>query len=263
MMHPHPLSDSKKRRVLAISQKHLRTRHPARRLGARPRVGRRTRIVLICHHHKRLPPCCHVAIVAHRSALLKRGFQQHTFGSVDAGLWMPVSWNRSSSFQPFRQAGDARSPRPVDPVCTAWRDTRRRLLSLLPTLQIPSRARWEAEGVGAALHGPVRSPSSLASHDPVSEGPSAIPVQEAAKPRARSALQPPRAPDLPAERRCCRRLEDRHRQTVSLPGPTGWGRSTCARQLPQLSWQLEACVYRESKSERIDDEVRPVWRANL
>ena len=23
------------------------------------------------------------------------------------------------------------------------------------------------------------------------------------------------------------------------------------------------CVYRESKSERIDDEVRPVWRANL
>jgi hypothetical protein len=24
-----------------------------------------------------------------------------------------------------------------------------------------------------------------------------------------------------------------------------------------------ACVYRKSKSERIDDEVRPVWRANL
>jgi hypothetical protein len=23
------------------------------------------------------------------------------------------------------------------------------------------------------------------------------------------------------------------------------------------------CVYRKSKSERIDDEVRPVWRANL
>jgi hypothetical protein len=24
-----------------------------------------------------------------------------------------------------------------------------------------------------------------------------------------------------------------------------------------------SCVYRKSKSERIDDEVRPVWRANL
>jgi Domain of unknown function (DUF4145) len=26
---------------------------------------------------------------------------------------------------------------------------------------------------------------------------------------------------------------------------------------------LMTCVYRKSKSERIDDEVRPVWRANL
>ena len=26
---------------------------------------------------------------------------------------------------------------------------------------------------------------------------------------------------------------------------------------------LDRCVYRKSKSERIDDEVRPVWRANL
>ena len=25
----------------------------------------------------------------------------------------------------------------------------------------------------------------------------------------------------------------------------------------------KCCVYRKSKSERIDDEVRPVWRANL
>jgi hypothetical protein len=25
----------------------------------------------------------------------------------------------------------------------------------------------------------------------------------------------------------------------------------------------DACVYRKSKSERIDDEVRPVWRAKL
>ena len=36
MMHTHPMPDGKKGRVLAISQKHLRTLHPARRLGARP-----------------------------------------------------------------------------------------------------------------------------------------------------------------------------------------------------------------------------------
>src|SRR5665811_105285 len=28
-------------------------------------------------------------------------------------------------------------------------------------------------------------------------------------------------------------------------------------------WLSGRCVYRKSKSERIDDEVRPVWRANL
>src|SRR3982075_2019231 len=96
MMHPPPLSDRKKRPVLAISQKHLRTLHPARRLGARPREGRQTRNVLICHHHlKRLPPCCHD--VAPRSALLKRGIHQHTSDSIDAGFSMQASWNRSSS----------------------------------------------------------------------------------------------------------------------------------------------------------------------
>jgi class 3 adenylate cyclase len=30
-----------------------------------------------------------------------------------------------------------------------------------------------------------------------------------------------------------------------------------------LQVRIGACVYRKSKSERIDDEVRPVWRANL
>jgi CRP/FNR family transcriptional regulator, cyclic AMP receptor protein len=30
-----------------------------------------------------------------------------------------------------------------------------------------------------------------------------------------------------------------------------------------LAEMIGTCVYRESKSERIDDEVRPVWRANL
>jgi hypothetical protein len=36
MMHPSPLSQRQKRRVFATSQKHLRTLHPARRLGTRP-----------------------------------------------------------------------------------------------------------------------------------------------------------------------------------------------------------------------------------
>ena len=33
--------------------------------------------------------------------------------------------------------------------------------------------------------------------------------------------------------------------------------------LPTEAIVQDACVYRESKSERIDDEVRPVWRASL
>src|ERR1700722_12419317 len=39
-------------------------------------------------------------------------------------------------------------------------------------------------------------------------------------PRARSALRPPHVPGLPAERRCCRRSEDRRRQRVFSLGPT-------------------------------------------
>jgi hypothetical protein len=85
MMHPHPLSNGKKRRVLAISQKHLRTLHPARRLGARPWNGYQTRNVAICHRHlKRSPPRCHVA--APRSDLPKRGIHQHNSSSMDAGF---------------------------------------------------------------------------------------------------------------------------------------------------------------------------------
>jgi len=83
MMHANPLSYGKERWVFAISQKHLRTLHPARRLGSRN--GRQTRNVLICHGHlKRLPPSSHD--VAPRSALLKRGIHQHTSSSIPAGF---------------------------------------------------------------------------------------------------------------------------------------------------------------------------------
>jgi hypothetical protein len=85
MMHANPLSDGKKRWVLAISEKHLRTLHPARRLGSRPRNGHQPHDLIICHPHLNgLPPCCHDT--APRSALLKRGIHQHNSSSMDAGL---------------------------------------------------------------------------------------------------------------------------------------------------------------------------------
>src|SRR5260370_17057239 len=43
MMHANPLSYGKERWVFAISQKHLRTLHPPRRFGSRPRYARQTR----------------------------------------------------------------------------------------------------------------------------------------------------------------------------------------------------------------------------
>jgi hypothetical protein len=85
MVHANPLSYGKERRVFAISQKHLRTLHPARRLGSRPRKGRQARNVFICHHHlKGLPPSSHD--VAPRSALLKRGIHKHNSSSMQAGF---------------------------------------------------------------------------------------------------------------------------------------------------------------------------------
>jgi hypothetical protein len=85
MMHAHPSTNGKKRRALAISEKHLRTLHPARRLSLRPRNGRQVRNVLLSHRHlKRSPPCC--PDVAPRSDLLKRGNHQHTSSSIDAGI---------------------------------------------------------------------------------------------------------------------------------------------------------------------------------
>src|ERR1700716_2686758 len=83
---------------------------------------------------------------------------------------MPPKAPCALSLRPFGKAADGRPPQPVDPAYTAWRDARRRSLSLLPTRQIPSRAGWEAEGVGAALHVPVRLRSYPASHGPLSEG---------------------------------------------------------------------------------------------
>jgi hypothetical protein len=85
MMNSHPLCDGKKRWVLAISQKHLSTLHPTRRLSPRPRNGHQPRDLLICHPHlKGLTPCCHHT--APRSALPKRGIHQQHSSSMDAGL---------------------------------------------------------------------------------------------------------------------------------------------------------------------------------
>ena len=85
MMNSHPLCDGKKRWVLAISQKHLSTLHPTRRLSPRPRNGHQPRDLLICHPHlKGLTPCCHHT--APRSALPKRGIHQQHFSCMDAGL---------------------------------------------------------------------------------------------------------------------------------------------------------------------------------
>jgi hypothetical protein len=47
-------------------------------------------------------------------------------------------------------------------------------------------------------------------------------------------------------------------QLHRLFGKTVWAPPVSAADCSSV-----ACVYRESKSERIDDEVRPVWRANL
>src|SRR5665647_3792144 len=60
MMHAQPLSYRKKRWLLAISQKHLRTLHPARRFGSRARHGQQPRNVAVIHRQlNRLPPSCH------------------------------------------------------------------------------------------------------------------------------------------------------------------------------------------------------------
>jgi hypothetical protein len=84
MMHANPLSDGKKRWVFAISQKHLRTLHPARRLGSRPRKHHQPRD-LLCHRHlKGLPPCSHD--VSPRSPLLKQGIHKHISSSMLAGF---------------------------------------------------------------------------------------------------------------------------------------------------------------------------------
>jgi hypothetical protein len=85
MVHANPLTNGKKSPALAISQKHLRTLHPARRLSSRPRNDRQMRNVLLAHRHlKRSPPRCHD--VAPRSALLIRGIHQRTSSSIDLGL---------------------------------------------------------------------------------------------------------------------------------------------------------------------------------
>ncbi len=57
---------------------------------------------------------------------------------------------------------------------------------------------------------------------------------------------------------CCR--FDEHRTGGSKAGGSARGHHS-----DLWGWKRESdtAVYRKSKSERIDDEVRPLWRANL
>ena len=60
MMHAKSSSHGKERRVLAIGQQHRCPRHPARRLGSRPRKSRQRFNLLLGHRQLDcLPPCCH------------------------------------------------------------------------------------------------------------------------------------------------------------------------------------------------------------
>src|ERR1700683_2653551 len=98
MMHTNPPSDGKKRRVFAISQKHLRTLHPARRLAGsvrdRETLNRRAISSSVITTSS---ACRHVAMIS----LLVQLFSNKESTSI---LPVPrplassklVSWNRSS-----------------------------------------------------------------------------------------------------------------------------------------------------------------------
>src|ERR1700751_6333917 len=89
MMHAQPLSHGKKRRLLAISEKHLRTLHPARRLGSRARNGQQARNLAVIHRQlDRLTPSCHDTT--------PRSVSNEESTNMLPVPSMPVSWNRSS-----------------------------------------------------------------------------------------------------------------------------------------------------------------------
>src|ERR1022692_3605297 len=90
MMHAQPLSHRKKLWLLAISQKHLRTLHPARRFGSRARNGQQPRNVAVIHRQlDRLPPSCHDTT--------PRSVSNEESTNLLPVPSRPVSWNRSSS----------------------------------------------------------------------------------------------------------------------------------------------------------------------
>jgi ABC-type Fe3+/spermidine/putrescine transport system ATPase subunit len=57
-------------------------------------------------------------------------------------------------------------------------------------------------------------------------------------------------------------IDVRRGEFLALLGPSGSGKTTLLMTIAGFDFP-DSCVYRKSKSERIDDEVRPVWRANL
>src|SRR6202043_2330659 len=100
MMHAQPLSHGKKRRLLAISEKPLRTLHPARRLGSRARNGQQARNLALIHRQiDRLTPSCHDTT--------PRSVSNEESTNMLPVPSMPVSWNRSSSCRRRSRLGRA------------------------------------------------------------------------------------------------------------------------------------------------------------
>ncbi len=69
-----------------------------------------------------------------------------------------------------------------------------------------------------------------------------------------------RVPILPRRARCCRVVSNTESLNATNKRCAITGVAIADQSARRL---LPACVYRKSKSERIDDEVHPVWRANL
>jgi hypothetical protein len=85
MMRPEPMRNSKKRRVLAISEKHSCSFDSARPLAPRERYVRQQRNLLVGQRQfDRLPPSCHDAAPRHVND--KRGIHHESSGSTRPNL---------------------------------------------------------------------------------------------------------------------------------------------------------------------------------
>jgi hypothetical protein len=89
MMDAKALPHRKERRILTVSQQHLRPSNPTRRLGSRARNDSQTANLLSRHRQlNRLSPSCHFA--APRSANHKRGIREQPTRSMTANFMESV-----------------------------------------------------------------------------------------------------------------------------------------------------------------------------